>query len=486
MRGAKGALGLLAGAILVSVGCNTILGVETLSYDGDGGPDAAVDGETQPEVVALAAGPFATCAVRSDGTLWCWGFLFGVDLSDTCSADGAPPCAATPKILNGLENVRDVTVGRRSVCALLEDGTVRCWGDHQQGQLGVGLAHYACGTETDSYPCEPEPREVEGLEGVKQVVLSPGTTRHYGCAVLESGKVKCWGVNDTYQLANAPASSTCKDPGIGDLTFPCATTPVEIPGLTGVDSLSLSDTHACALMLDRTLQCWGVAQFGQLGMAPPFAKCTYQSFEAGATVSFELDCVDTPRPVEFLPGYAGTSDLVVGSLAIWGFGCARANIVNSLQCWGDDSAGQLGIAETPDECTFIYGPDAGTTVTACARKPGPVPNLVNVEAVAAGNLHVCAVVGGKVWCWGGDFEHALGVDPPPDVCSLDDGSQIGCAKSPHAVPGIDDVKSLALGLFHTCALRADGSVWCWGGNGYGQLGDGSGAQTRVAPMPVVW
>ncbi len=485
---------LFAAAALTVTGCNTVLGIEKLTYDRDAGGDAApdvheggaeADAQPAPVVLALSSGPTSVCAVRDDGTLWCWGSLFGVELTDTCPGEGSPPCAATPRKVEGLEGVRDVTVGLRSVCALLDDGTVRCWGDHQHGQLGVGISGYICGTD-DLYPCETEPREVPGLAGVKQVALSSGTTRHFGCAVLDTGTVKCWGANDIHQLGGAQASQTCKDPVLGDIVVPCSTTPVDVPGLADVESVALSETHACALLKDKTMRCWGAAQFGQLGSDLPYDKCTFESYELGSTKTFELDCVGTPRPVAFLAGYAGTAEVALNALAFWGFGCARAHMINSLQCWGDDSAGQLGIASAPDQCSFVYEPDAGPVVTACARRPSPVLNLVNVQSVAAGNLHACAVVAGAPWCWGADFEHALGIDPPPDVCSLDDGSQIGCAMSPQKVSGIDGVGTMAPGLFHTCALRSDGSVWCWGSNGYGQLGDGSGVASRATPMPIAW
>jgi len=261
---------------------------------------------------------------------------------------------------------------------------------------------------------------------------------------------------------------------------------VDVPGLAGVQSISLSETHACALLQDETIRCWGVGHFGQLGAAGTLGHCTFQSYDVGAPISLDVDCTDTPTQVEFLAGYGGTSELTVSGLAVWGYGCARASLVNSLQCWGDDAAGQLGEPSSPDTCSITYDPDAGPVLTPCARRPSPVPNLVNVQSVAAGNLHACAVVSGEVWCWGADFEHALGLPSPPDICSLDDGSQIGCAKSPQKVPGIDGVERLALGLFHTCALRTDGTVWCWGGNELGQLGGGDSVESRVEPAPVAW
>ena len=496
MRRRSGWLGAHAALSLVAVGCNGILGIEELTYDGndastdanndaltEGGTDGS-DGQTDPVVVALSSGPVATCAVRSDGTLWCWGSAYGIELTDLCDGAVEPSCARTPKQVVELQNVRNVAVGTSSSCALLEDGTVSCWGMHQQGQLGVGPAHWSCGPE--KIPCEPKPRLVQGLENVKQVALSAGTQRSYGCAVLQDGTVKCWGVNETHQLASAEAAQTCEDITQGGMMLPCSRTPVLVPGLNGVESISLAETHACALLQDKTLRCWGIAHFGQLGAIGTFSDCTFQSYDVDATISFDVQCADTPRQVSFLPGYGGTSEVAVNGLAIWGFGCARASMINSLQCWGDDSAGELGTATAPDSCSVSYDPDAGPVVTACARRPAPVPNLVNVQTVSAGNLHACAVVAGEVWCWGADFDHALGLAAPPDVCSLDDGSQIACAKSPQKVPGVDGVEKLALGLFHTCALRTDGSVWCWGGNGLGQLGDGDSVESRVEPMPVVW
>jgi len=201
-------------------------------------------------------------------------------------------------------------------------------------------------------------------------------------------------------------------------------TPVPSPTIAPVRSvvaIAVGDTHACALADDGRIFCWGTNDQGQLG-----------------------DGTNDYRDYPTLP-VVGIDDARAIAAGIR-FSCAvRAD--GSVWCWGEDP-----------------GNGPSTTV------PVQVPNIDDATSVVAGGAFACALrSGGAIACWG------VG-----DMGQLGDGSfqsNVGAA-DPQAVVGIDDAIQIAAGWNHACAVRADHSLWCWGGNGdgatgYGQLGDGT-------------
>ena len=132
-----------------------------------------------------------------------------------------------------------------------------------------------------------------------------------------------------------------------------------------------------------------------------------------------------------------------------------------VQCWGANTDGQLG-----------NGTVAATTV------PLTVAGITTAVAITAGNTHTCALLHDTtVACWGLDGSGQLG-----DGTTGDPANQ--SRLSPVPVVGLTGVTAVAAGGFHTCALVADGSVWCWGSDGTGQLGDNDPGTTKLTPVAV--
>lgn len=207
---------------------------------GNGTPSPA---HAQPQTVAGLAGPVTglsagsahTCALVSGGAVMCWGQNDRGQVGDGTSGNVRPQ--ATAVTLGQAASA--VTAGASHSCALLQDGTVKCWGDNYYGQLGTGTAM----DEFDS------PTPVLGLAaGVKAVAAGSSHT----CIITAGGGVQCFGHNASGEL--------------GDGSTNDSVTPRDVTGLAaGVLSIVGGGEHSCAILADQRLQCWGKNDQGQLG-----------------------------------------------------------------------------------------------------------------------------------------------------------------------------------------------------------------------------
>jgi alpha-tubulin suppressor-like RCC1 family protein len=344
----------------------------------------------------LAVGTFHSCAVLSDGTVRCWGRNLEGQLGD-----GTTTNSPTPVTVVGITTARHIAAGNAHTCAILADTTVRCWGRNVGGQLGNG-------STTDS----SLPVTVTGLSGVD--VISLGDL--HSCALsLTSGEVRCWGNNSSGQ--------------IGDSTTTSRSTPVAVSGITTAIDVSAGNEHTCAVLSDGAARCWGRNFFGQLGN--------------GASG----DGSNSATPVA-VSGITGAS-----LIAAAGSSTCAVVTGGAVSCWGQNSLGQLG---------------DGTTTSSLA--PVAVSSLTGATSITAGNAHTCVIVSGTIRCWGFNSSGQLG-----------DGSTTSRSE-PVAVGGLTGIAVLSAGGNSTCATNANGDArWCWGNGGNGQLGDGG---TTSSSIPV--
>ncbi len=356
-------------------------------------------------VVKLAAGAHHTCAVLSNGTVRCWGYNAEGQLGDGTSGSGA--YSATPVAVAGITDAVDLVAGESHTCAVLSNGTARCWGKNDFGQLGDGT--------TDDHPT---PVAVVGLANVRQIDAG----NHFNCATLTDGTLRCWGASTHGQLGE----------GTTAVVNP---TPVAVPGLTGVLQVAAGAVHTCALLSGGTARCWGNNTWGYLGDGTTNASTA-------------------PVAVVGLTGARQLSANEGHTCAVLGDGTAR--------CWGDNRDGELG---------------DGTLTP--RSSPVAVSGLTDARHVAAGRLHTCATrANGAVHCWGQNSSMQLG-----------DGTTLA-RRTPVAVVSLDEsdprgAGPVVAGEHHTCALRPDGTVRCWGAGAWGLLGDGVGFVSRIAPVTVV-
>lgn len=243
---------------------------------------------------------------------------------------------------------------------------------------------------------------------------------HQTCAVTTNGTAWCWGDGGQYQLGYGDT--------IGQLL------PRQVAGLTEVAAVVTNDAFSCARKVDETAWCWGYGGDGALGYG---GRSTRR----------------TPVAVSQATGLTAITQLAVSDRHT----CA-VDRAHTAWCWGANTSGQLG--------------DATTTRRTL---PTPVAGLPAVQQVVAGAHHSCALTtADTVWCWGENLRGELGIDAAPQQMHL----------TPVQVQGLSDVTYLSAQVWHTCAVKADGTVWCWGRNSTGQLGDGT-TTDRHSPVQVV-
>jgi alpha-tubulin suppressor-like RCC1 family protein len=189
-------------------------------------------------VTQVSSGGGHTCALRSDGTIDCWGYNpFGqLGNNDTTNTDH-------PVQVSGITNAIQLAVGHNHTCALLSDQTVWCWGYNVYGEVGDGT------TGNRSTPVQ-----VLGASGAGSLggVTSIGSGRFHSCALISDGTVYCWGDNENGELGNGTKSTV-------------NSVPVRAGTITTASTISAGEYHSCAVLQDGTAQCWGAAAFGQVG-----------------------------------------------------------------------------------------------------------------------------------------------------------------------------------------------------------------------------
>lgn len=254
--------------------------------------------------------------------VYCWGGNGWGELGD----GNAPTESAAPVKVSGLSGVTQISASVRHTCALLDTGRLKCWGDNQFGQLGNG-----------SFTSSDIPVSVIGPLAAGERVSSVSAGYEQTCAVTEGGKAYCWGGNENGEL------------GLGDGSGIRWDYPQQLPGLTGVTSISSGYGVTCAVVATKA-KCRGYGGWGQLG---------------DGTTTWRTSPVD----VSSISGLTSVHSISVGRHVT----CAVSTL-GSAWCWGTNDRGQVGNGTNND-----------------VRVPVPVAGLyAGIDGVAAGEDFACA------------------------------------------------------------------------------------------------
>lgn len=475
-------------------------GGNTQGQLGDGGTDDA----TAPQQVGadtdwafVSAGDRTTCALRTDATLWCWGDGAAGRLGQGDTSDRTAPARVGTDA-----DWTSVSVGGGHVCGV-RGGALWCWGENGAGQLGLGDitdrdVPAQVGTSTDwasvsagtDHTCgvragfslwcwgsnvhgalgvgstddHPDPQQVGFLTDWVTVTAGDGQT----CASGADQDLWCWGRGDRGQVGHGARTDR--------------TSPVDVGDGIGWTSVAAGDGWTCALRLGG-LSCWGTnveAGLGGPASDGPAAPETYAPWtlpspewtsvsvggahgcglaDPGLLLCFGSDSAgQLGRPV------TKTTLARVGTLSTrWssisasdGAACGlRADL--SLWCWGETSTGRL--------------PTGGSAPSA---RPQKVETTRSWSEVSLGATSGCAIgTDGSLWCWGSRHDGQVGDG------TANDAGPVGLTK----VGAATGWARVSVGGSHACAVRTDGSLWCWGDGFGGALGLG-GLTDRSVPTRV--
>jgi alpha-tubulin suppressor-like RCC1 family protein len=377
---------------------------------------------TTQRFVALSAGGNVTCGLTAEGAAWCWGDndvgQLGASTNATCEGTGGGhSCSPLPVRVEGAPPLVGLSVGGNHACGLNSDGAAWCWGFGQCGQLGTRALEHCMTHRAKGADLACSRKAVAVQIDVRFRAITAGF--QHTCALTAEGVAWCWGLNDVTQLGVMDAPDTCQ---VVDqpVPAPCSLRPLQVRTDSRFKDLAAGGHQACALDSLGTAWCWG----GRSGLPAPLAVS--QTFRTIA-VGIDKACALDPDGVAW--------------------------------CWGRFALGPA--------LQSTHGPrnmaGQGTAADVAAWK---------FRSLAIGMEHVCGLrVDGSIWCWGDNRQGQLGVFHGEYLGMVGSGAE--GSNKPVRASAEGSFMAAAAGDAHTCALRTDGTVACWGRNDHGQLGRGS-------------
>jgi alpha-tubulin suppressor-like RCC1 family protein len=363
-----------------------------------------------------------TCALTTEGKAYCWGRNTWGNVGDGTTID-----RTTPVPVAGGHTFATISTAYANTCAVTVQGVGYCWGSNGVGQLGDG-------TRTN--------RTVPTPVATSQTFTSISTNNGATCGLTPSGDAYCWGANKSGMVGAGAVS--CGSEG--------CTAPLKVSGNLTFASVSVGAYTTCGRTTSGRTYCWGGNVFGELGIGTA----------TGPEVCPDPYVVSTLVP----PGGSACSMVpleLTGGIALravyaGGFFTCGLDDDGQAYCWGANNTGEFG-----NGTKSSFSPNSVPTAAA----PGYRFSLLDT-----GNQRLCGVtLTGEAYCWGLALYGA--------GCG-----ETSCAGSttPSLVPGGNAFTSITGGKGgHRCGLTGSGQAYCWGGNTYGALGNGS---TVNNPVPV--
>jgi alpha-tubulin suppressor-like RCC1 family protein len=412
--------------------------------------DAAAPADASPDAPAdaavVATGPWqvqvgglGACALHtSDGGIKCWGGLLSYGDFDFHGDAANEMGTHLPFVdLGAGRRAKALAVGDDHVCAILDNDRVKCWGNNQYGQLGVGDTRdrgRAAGDMGDALPYVDL--------GAGRTVRAISAGEWITCAILDTGGLKCWGLNGGGALGLGDTDRRgVMASQMGDnlpyVALGTGRTPKRVFAGAG---------RVCAILDDDSLKCWGNNASGALGQGQGTSNVGVAPGQMG----------DALAPVALGAGKVATS-IVQGGESI----CAML-AGGGVKCWGRNKEGELALGDTA-----ARGDDPNEMGDALPRAMlGADP--VEISAAAG---HACALLpAGAVSCWGSNYDGSLGLGLADNASIGDTAATVGAHLPVVALAG--PARAIASAGIETCATLVDDHIQCWGINSLGQLGVG--------------
>jgi alpha-tubulin suppressor-like RCC1 family protein len=346
--------------------------------------------------------------------------------------DNAGEMAVLPVVNLGTgRTATAISAGIGHNCALLDNASVKCWGNNTYGQLGIDNA-------TQMGDNSGEMALLTGINlGTGRTATAISAGQNHTCAILDNASVKCWGLNGNGRLGIDNDTNMGKTSG-------------SMAQLTGINlgtgrtatAISAGAYQTCAILDNASVKCWGYNGNGQLGID----NATQMGDNAGEMAVLPVVNLGTGRTATAISAGAYHTCAILDNA--------------SVKCWGYNTYGQLGI----DNATSM-GDNAGEMAVL------PVVNLGTgrtATAISAGLHHSCALLdNASVKCWGRNYYGQLGIDNTTDM-----GKTSG---SMAVLPVVNlgtgrTATAISATYNHSCAIIDNTSVKCWGQNDKGQLG----------------
>ena len=302
------------------------------------------------DVISLAFGHQHACGLLDTGAVKCWGRNNAGQLG-TSGGD-----KDTPQTIN-LGSGRTATsiyAGGHYTCAILDDASVKCWGQNDQGQLGIGSTSNA-----------NTPTTINTL-GSGRTAVSLATAFDSVCALLDDGSVKCWGSDFDGQLGNGGTNADLSSPPSSAINLGTSRTAKAITG---------GEFHFCAILDDDSIKCWGQGTDGKLGTGSTGDRSTPTSTSGSFASGRYAVAIDA--------GYDHTCVLLDNG---------------DMTCWGSDADGQLG-----------NGASSSSTVSSLSSNIISLGTGRTAISISAGGTHTCAQLdNGQLKCWGNRADGQVG------------------------------------------------------------------------------
>jgi alpha-tubulin suppressor-like RCC1 family protein len=395
----------------------------------------------------VEGGYLTACGLRGNGQAWCWGDNQRSQIGDGELAIDRPRRVEHPS--GG--RWASARVGTGNACFVDTASRAWCAGADGQAQLGAGGASPRVPTPVDDAPtatvdagrrvtCVIRGTELScagsGANGVlgdgfgfARETLGPvsgawiaiASGSDHQCALAMDGRAHCWGSDYLFTLGNGAGRMDSATP-----------VPTAVPSRQYV-AIDAGSAHTCAIGIGGAISCWGYGANGQIGDG-------------------NLGPAEIPRAIA---GGADWSHVSAGG----GHTCG-IDVSGAVRCWGVNTTGELGDGSTMDRSTPV-------ALRAAGFPPAPLP--ARFVSIAAGTTHTCAVGADRsMWCWGSNLrgQLATGTGFSTFIEAAQELAETGWA-------------SVSAGNAHTCGIKDDATLWCWGANDRGQLGDGSLTDRRT-------